>query len=309
MSGMMDDIGFFDEALTVDQIANIRVNGISPKPAPIRIEKTEGSTLVNEQNETSDSFTVVLDEAPEAVVTVTVDPATGDVKLNLEGPNDAVTLTFTTANWDTPQSVTVRAFDDTLREGEEIALMLLEGSSSDPDFVFKEATSARVIDNDTVGVAIIESGNTTEVAEDGATDSYDVVLTFAPTADVVIAIDADDPNQMEATPAELTFTPGNWDTAQTVQVAAIDDEVIEVSPHAATLVHSVSSDDQSYDGLDVDNVAVPISENECDVGGALGVQVFLDGDIDLDCSVGLVDFALLAANFLNCSIVSIDVCP
>ena len=41
-------------------------------------------------------------------------------------------------------------------------------------------------------------------------------------------------------------------------------------------------------------------------GGAGGDQVFLDGDINLDCFVNLVDFSLLAAKFLNCSI---HVCP
>ena len=312
MSGMMDDIGFFDEALTADQIVNVRLNGILPGPAPITIELSEGATVVNEQNETSDSITVVLDEAPEAEVTVTVGSETPDLILNgITDANIAVTLTFTTANWDTPQTVTVGAFDDTVEEGEEIVMMVLEGSSSDLDFVFKAGTTARVIDNDTLGVAIIESGNATEVAEDGATtDSYDVVLTFAPTADVVIAIDidvlAEDPNQVERAPKDLTFTAGNWDTAQTVQVTAIDDDVVDLSPHDVTLTHSASGG--GYTEMAVDNVTVTISENDCDVAGAAGVQVFLDGDINQDCLVDLVDFALMAANFLNCSIVSTDVC-
>ena len=62
---------------------------------------------VTEQDTTGDSYTVVLDSRPTADVTVTVAGHSGT-----DVTPDPDTLTFTTSNWDTVQTVTVTAGDD-----------------------------------------------------------------------------------------------------------------------------------------------------------------------------------------------------
>jgi len=53
--------------------------------------------------------------------------------------------------------------------------------------------------------------------------------------------------QVEVTPAMLTFTHENWHVPQTVTVTAIDDQVDE-GIHNATLTHSVSSNNADFNG-------------------------------------------------------------
>ena len=65
--------------------------------APTALTVTEGS---------SRSYTLKLNSQPTGDVTVTVDGASGDVTVDKE------TLTFTTVNWGTEQTVTVRAAED-----------------------------------------------------------------------------------------------------------------------------------------------------------------------------------------------------
>ena len=74
------------------------------------LSKPDGSTEVAESG-TTDTFTVVLDAQPtsDVVLTVTSDD-TGEATVTR-------TLTFTNANWDTPQTVTVTGVDDNIIDG------------------------------------------------------------------------------------------------------------------------------------------------------------------------------------------------
>ena len=48
--------------------------------------------------------------------------------------------------------------------------------------------TADVADDDTAGILLTESGGSTDVVEGGATDTYQVVLQSAPTADVSVSV-------------------------------------------------------------------------------------------------------------------------
>jgi hypothetical protein len=60
---------------------------------------------------------------------------------------------------------------------------------------------------------------------EGASETFTVKLAKAPTADVVVTVarQAGGDEDLSAAPAELTFTPANWDQPQTVTVNAADD--------------------------------------------------------------------------------------
>lgn len=109
------------------------------------------------------------------------------------------------------------------------------------------------------GVQITHSGGSTAVSEAGATDSYTVVLTSQPTANVTITLNGG--SQLQATPSTLTFTSSNWNIAQTVTVSAIDDTLVE-GTHGGTIAHSASSGDGGYQGLVLGSVSVTIVDND-----------------------------------------------
>ena len=110
---------------------------------------------------------------------------------------------------------------------------------------------------------LFTEGDGTEVDEEGPTsDTYDVQLTAQPTLDVMVTFSTD--GQCEIiSPADLifTFTPGNWDIPQTVTVRAIDDSDLEDPVHECVVTHSLSSPDDTFDGLSED-LTVAVLDND-----------------------------------------------
>ena len=78
--------------------------------------------------------------------------------------------------------------------------------------------SATTTDDDTAGFTVTASGGSTTVAETGSTDTFTVVLDVQPASDVVISVSSGDTGEVTVSPATLTFTSTNWDTAQTVTI-------------------------------------------------------------------------------------------
>ena len=72
-----------------------------------------GGTTVNEGG-SSDDFTVVLDAQPAALTVVVFDITSQNTA---EATVSPATLTFTPANWDTPQPVVVTGVDDLIDDG------------------------------------------------------------------------------------------------------------------------------------------------------------------------------------------------
>ena len=117
---------------------------------------------------------------------------TGDVTVAISSDNTEVTvspasLTFTTTTWDTAQTVTVSAAQDT-DEADESATMTLDpsgGGYDDVDDVVSTVLTVTVADDDGPGVTVTPPSLT--IAE-GSTGTYTVELNTQPTAQVTVAI-------------------------------------------------------------------------------------------------------------------------
>jgi hypothetical protein len=74
-----------------------------------------------------------------------------------------------------------------------------------------------------------------------------VVLSSQPTADVTVTVSSGDTTEGTVGPTTLTFTPSNWNTAQTVNVTRVDDTLDDGDiTYAVSL--SASSSDADYQG-------------------------------------------------------------
>lgn len=215
------------------------------------------STMVNENGTLSDSYDVVLRSPP-----------TADVIVNLTAPSgqgfaaSTASLVFTTANWSTPQTVNLTGMDNGIRDRRRTANITHASVSTDTNFNALTIPAVAVTVNtiDTAQIVIVESGGSTAATEASATDSYTIVLSQAPTSNVVIAINTD--SQVVSTPASVTFTPANWNTVQTVSLRAVDDRLVEPILHYSNITHSVTTDDTTYQGLTVAQVVVSITDND-----------------------------------------------
>jgi len=128
----------------------------------ILVSESDGATVVDEDG-AEDAFTVVLNTAPSAEVTVSVTPDSQvDVSLSA--------LTFTTNNWDEPQSVTVSPVDDTIYEPVQEGTISLVATSSDAFWDgLGHTLIATVIDNDTNSVPLVDAGlDRSVVLQEGA---------------------------------------------------------------------------------------------------------------------------------------------
>ena len=269
----------------------------------VGITETGGDSTVFEAGvggPASDTYSVRLSCEPQADVDIVVDPTganAADIDLGL-GAGNSITLTFTTSDWQTPQTVTVTAFDDAVNEGNnppEVATINYSTSSSDPNFqdatVF--STLVTVFDNDSASM-IFGDGDTIEVDEAGPTsDTYTVFLTAQPSESVTVAVSPD--AQVTVDTTELTFSTSDFNTPQTVTVTAVEDTNVEDDPHPGVITHTATSGDGGYNGL-VLQVTASVVENDC---GAWGFQL---GDIDRDCDVDMHDFSLLGLGWVTCTI-------
>ena len=225
---------------------------------------------VAEGDATGVEYTVVLTSKPAGDVTVTVSGHSG-TDLTLSGTtltSDA--LTFTTANWATAQTVTVKAAeDDDGVTDADVTLTHAISSADDTDYdaLADQSVTVSITEDDAVGVTI--NPTTLTVAEGDATGvDYTVVLTSKPAGDVIVAISGHASTDVSLTGTglsndnKLTFTTANWNTAQTVTVKAAEDDD-GVTDTDVTLAHAISSDDDTdYNALANQSVTVSITEND-----------------------------------------------
>jgi len=104
--------------------ANVSVTNLDDDTAGIAVNATSG--LVTTEAAGTATFTVVLTSVPTANVTIAV--ASSDTT---EATVSTATLTFTPANWNVPQTVTLTGQDDSIADGDVAYNVVLTPSSSD----------------------------------------------------------------------------------------------------------------------------------------------------------------------------------
>ena len=198
----------FDGVPIINVVANVTDNDA----AGLTISHSGGTTDVTEGG-AADSYTLVLDSVPTRNVNVTVTP---DSQTDLgSGPGAEIVLTFTPADALTPQVVNVTAVDDAVFEGPHTSTITHAASSADPNYNDLPINDvvANVTDNDAADVTISQSGGSTDVTEDGVTDSYTVALNSQPTANVTVNVHPDGQSLVSTTdPVTETILAANFDT-------------------------------------------------------------------------------------------------
>src|SRR5205814_51595 len=98
--------------------------------------------------------------------------------------------------------------------------------------------------------------------EAGGTATFTVRLTSAPSANVTLSLSSSNPSEGVPSVASLTFTSGNWNTAQTVTVTGVDDASAD-GPQPYTIITAPAvSADPNYNGPDALDVSVTNNDDE-----------------------------------------------
>ena len=242
--------------------------------AGIVLSKTDLS--VTEGDAGGSSYTVALATRPSETVTVTISGHEG-ADLTLSGTTlTSNQLTFTTTNWGTAQTVTVKAADDDNADNESETLT---HTASGGDYVnITKDLPVSITDDGDVQVTVMFGADAYTVPE-GGTQSVRVTLSADPERTVVIPLTAT--NQGEATsndysvPDSVTFDA--TEIEQTITFTAADDSIdddgesvlLGFGPSLPTGVSlgtngqaTVSIDDDDEAGIVLSEAALSLEEGD-----------------------------------------------
>jgi len=226
-------------------------------------------TRVHEDGSYSDTYEVVLRNAPTANVTVNINVPVGQ---GLQA--SPTSLVFTAGDWSTPKIVTVSGVDNGVNDRARSVDITHTSSSTDVAFNAQTVPTIRVqaIALDTPQIVLYESGSYSVLTEGGQIDDYYVGLSHAPTSTVTVQVSSDAQQEVGLVAAAgalqtyssaltLTFTPTDW-TIKRLLIRAIDDLAPEPTPHVGWITHSATSSDVRYNGITVASVPTFTTDND-----------------------------------------------
>ncbi len=219
-------------------------------------------------------FTVRLGKVPTADVTVTMTVNSGPDLTLKDGDDTISTLTFTTGNWNVPQTVTVAAASDTDTADEAGITIGFSSTGGGYQGASSPTLKVEIRDDDTKGITITptrlnsyETDSANQI-KTGVVRSYTVEMTGAPSEDVTInlAVAANTPGGVGATditlePSTLTFTTSNWSGPRTVTPKVTKDA--DAISETVTISHTIVTEDSDYSAMNLPDVTMEVK----DVGG------------------------------------------
>ncbi len=214
----------------------------TPTPSTAGITVTPTSGLNTTESGGAATFTVILNSQPTA--DVTIDVSSSDTS---EGTASPTSLTFTSANWNTAQTVTVTGVDDAVDDGDiPYSIILGAAASADTSYSGIDPTDPAItnIDNDTAGITV--GAISGDVDETGTTATFTVHLDTKPTANVVVSLTSGNTFEVQVSPTTLTFTSSNYGVNQTVTVTGQDNSHESGNQTVTITLDPATSTDATY---------------------------------------------------------------
>ena len=222
------------------------------------ITATPTNNIFTSESGGTAQFTIKLDTAPTADVTFSVASSNPN-----EGTTDVSSLTFTSDNWNTPQTVTVTGVDDAVSDGTvNYTIDFGPSVSADANYNGVQAASVTVgnIDNDPGITVVPTSGLST--TEDGGTATFVVHLNSQPTDTVTISLTSSNPNEGTVSPSSLVFDGSNWSQDQTVTVTGVDDVVADGNVSYTIITGIAQSTNPIYNNVNPADVSLVNIDND-----------------------------------------------
>ncbi|MBF2754202.1 MAG: hypothetical protein ISN29_02960, partial [Gammaproteobacteria bacterium AqS3] len=217
-----EDADGFDDSVTLeisaagggyDDVADEEVEVTVTDNDPLGLTVSKASLTINENS--SGTFTVKLDTQPRASVTVSI---TQPANPNADVTTTPASLTFSTSNWGTAQTVTVRGAEDAdgLNDSATLSLKASGGGYTGRT----GSVSVRVTDDD--GEPLTLSKDSLKIRE-GMSENFTVQLSERPSANVTVELMQPANTDVRVDKTSLSFTASNWNQPQTVRVTTKHD--------------------------------------------------------------------------------------
>ncbi len=214
------------QGISIASVAATVTAATQTAPTTLALSTNAASNTIAEDGG-SVTVTATLNRAATTAVSVTL-TATGTAT----GTADySLPAAFTIPVGQTSATGTVSIVDDDIDEANETVILTTSVSG-----LTVTGVTLTITDDDTAGVSVSQTSRSVEV---GATTTYTVVLDSKPTANVVVGATSGTPANATVAPASRTFTPQNWDTAQTFTITG-------VQVGSSTITHAATSTDTNY---------------------------------------------------------------
>ena len=270
-----------------DSLADQIINVINTDNDVAAYTLSKNTASVHEL-ETGDSFTVVLNAQPVSDVVFTINNSDdGEVLVDLSS------VTFTTSNWNSAQTVSLSGVADSRIDGNQLSTITVsidpDNSNDFFDALADQTVTVTIIDDNVAALAIVESGGNSGVDESGASDSFTVALRAQPDFDVVINIANADAGELSVTPASLTFTSANWNAPQTVSLTG-EDDLFDDGDQSTLVTLSVDApgSDDLFDAMPIVTVEVITTDDDASPVVTASQSLSIDEDAENTDSVGTV---------------------
>jgi alpha-tubulin suppressor-like RCC1 family protein len=201
----------------------VSLKNINNDRAGIQVETT---SLQTTESGGTLSVCVSLDTPPMGLLSIVL--STSDVSEGVVFGNN--TLVFSENDWKTKKTVVIKGVDDFYVDGDKNYRVLLVPNTSDTVYarIIQNQGGLNLLnkDNDTAGLTyVLSSESSTFTDEKGKTISYDVVLKAQPMYPVTLSFSVQDVSEAKPVRSSIVFTSLNWNVAQKVVFAGVDDDV------------------------------------------------------------------------------------
>nr|WP_321405449.1 Ig-like domain-containing protein [uncultured Carboxylicivirga sp.] len=260
----LDDNDLIDENVTI----TVSVDDVNSDDNFDGLSKSVTATVLDDDlaNLVLSSNTLIITEGENNTFSIALSAQPiSNVVINISSNNSLATvnqpaITFDNTNWNIAQTITVSAAQDNNLVNETANITLSVDETSDTEFtvVADQTVSVTINDDDTADFTI--TPDLLGVVE-GGSSVFTVVLTAQPESNVNMSLSVNGSGIISYTPAELTFTSGDWNIAQQITVNGLQDN--DLNNETATITVSVDNpnSDDNFDGLSKD-LTVNVTDDE-----------------------------------------------
>ncbi|KAH3742736.1 calcium-binding protein [Pelomyxa schiedti] len=167
--------------------------------------------------------------------------------------------------WNSWQYTQVIGQDDVIVDGNVYYTVQCSTTSSDPNYQSIPIAPISIlnVDNDTPGITVVFSGNTT--TESGTSIVASVQLNTMPADSVTVPFSLSDSTEASITPLPpLVFTTANWLTRQNIQITGLDDFVVDGTVLYTIKIGPATSSDTLYNSLAVTGSPFTLANSDND---------------------------------------------
>ena len=204
---------------------------------------SKSALTLTEGDDTGVSYTVKLATQPSETVTVTIGGHAGtDLSISGTTLSNTNMLTFTASNWDTAQTVTVKAGEDANADDESETLT---HTASGGDYANITRDLPATVTDDAPETVTVSFGAASYTVAEGSSQTITVSLDEDPERTVVIPIETTNEggasdSDYTGVPQSVTFEAG--DTSKTFDVSATEDNLAEAGEKVKLSFGALPSD-------------------------------------------------------------------